>query len=336
VDKCFYTISPIVMTVSKDVYDIVLKVLVSLGVLAEKSARGDMVWGIRPEALRVSSRVRQFRCRICGHNISVAEAEIIHFENSPCQCFYCPGNYEAFQAERDYYGKLYATGDVERMFAREHTGLLKRTEREALEKEFKANETTHKPWYPNLLSCTPTLEMGIDIGDLSSLVLCSVPPAQANYMQRIGRAGRRDGNALNLTVANARPHDLYFYAEPEVMLAGHIDSPGIFLDASAILERQFTAFCFDKWIANDSSASLPKQLGQVLSNLVAPNQKIDRKKFPHSLIHYIETNQTDFFDQFVDIFKNSGSGLSPESESQLKVFVKGDRDWQGSAITAAS
>ena len=330
VDKCFYTISPIVMTVSKDVYDIILKGLVSQGVLTEKLVRGDRVWGIRPEALRVSSRVRQFRCRTCGHNISVADEESVHFENSPCQRFYCSGTYKAFQTAGDYYGKLYATGDVERIFAREHTGLLKRTEREALEKEFKANENIRKPWYPNLLSCTPTLEMGIDIGDLSSLVLCSVPPAQANYLQRIGRAGRRDGNALNLTVANARPHDLYFYAEPEAMLAGHIDSPGIFLDASAILERQFTAFCFDNWIATDASASLPKQLGQVLSNLGAPNQKIDRKKFPHSLIHFIETNQTDFFDQFVDLFENGGTGLSPESEAQLKVFVKGDRDWQGS------
>ncbi len=329
-DKCFYTILPIVNTVSKDVYDIVLKVLVSQGVLTEKSVRGDRVWGIRPETLRVSSRVRQFCCRICGHTISVAAEEGVHFENSPCQRFYCIGTYAAFQTAGDYYRKLYATGDVERIFAREHTGLLKRTEREALEKEFKANETIRKPWYPNLLSCTPTLEMGIDIGDLSSLVLCSVPPAQANYLQRIGRAGRRDGNALNLTVANARPHDLYFYAEPETMLAGHIDSPGIFLDASAILERQFTAFCFDKWIATDSSASLPRQLGQVLNNLGSPGQKIDRKKFPHSLIHFIETNQTDFFDQFVDLFENGGTGLSPESEAQLKVFVKGDRDWQGS------
>ena len=168
--------------------------------------------------------------------------------------------------------------------------------------------------------------MGIDIGNLSSLILCSVPPAQANYLQRIGRAGRRDGNALNLTVANARPHDLFFFAEPEEMLAGHIDSPGIFLDASAVLERQFTAFCFDRWIATDSSASIPKRLGQVLNNL----EPVDRKKFPHSFIHFIETNQADLFDQFVNLFNNSGTGLSPESEAHLKVFVEGDRDRQGS------
>lgn len=325
-DKCLFTISPFIQTVSKELYTLVLKELVAQGVLEQKFVRGDTIWGIRPEVLRVSSRVRQFRCRSCGHNISVAAEESIYFEDSPCQRFHCYGKYEPFKTGIDYYGKLYATGDVERIFAKEHTGLLKRDEREQLEVEFKTNDDIRKPWYPNLLSCTPTLELGIDIGNLSSLVLCSVPPAQTNYLQRIGRAGRRDGNALNLTVANARPHDLFFFAEPEEMLAGHIDSPGIFLDASAVLERQFTAFGFDKWIATDSSASIPKRLGQVLNNL----EPVDHKKFPHIFIHFIETNQTDLFDQFLHLFKNSGSGLSPESEAHLKVFVEGDRDWQGS------
>ena len=41
-----------------------------------------------------------------------------------------------------------------------------------------------KMWDPNVLSCTPTLEMGIDIGDLSTVILCSMPPAQAQFLQR--------------------------------------------------------------------------------------------------------------------------------------------------------
>ena len=167
--------------------------------------------------------------------------------------------------------------------------------------------------------------MGIDIGDLSSLILCSVPPAQANYLQRIGRAGRRDGNALSLTVANSRPHDLYFFAEPEEMLAGHIDSPGIFIDASAVLERQFTAFCFDSWVMTDTTVALPRLLGQVLSNL----KQGDQKKFPYSFIHYIEMNQADLFEVFIDLFKGNAV-LSPESIGNLKIFIEGDKDWQGS------
>ena len=89
--------------------------------------------------------------------------------------------------------------------------------------------------------------MGIDIGDLSTLALCSVPPEQANYVQRIGRTGRRDGNSLNLTIATGRPHDLYFWAEPKEMIAGAIKTPGVHLKAFAILKRQFAAYTLDRW-----------------------------------------------------------------------------------------
>jgi DEAD/DEAH box helicase domain-containing protein len=129
---------------------------------------------------------------------------------------------------------------VSRLFAAEHTGLLDRAEREETEIAFKAKPEDRKPGDPNLLSCTPTLEMGIDIGDLSSLALCSVPPKSSNYLQRAGRAGRRDGNAFILAVANGRPHDLFFYFEPEEMIQGLVEPPGCFLNASAVLERQLT------------------------------------------------------------------------------------------------
>lgn len=70
--------------------------------------------------------------------------------------------------------------------------------------------------------------MGIDIGDLSTIVLCNIPPTQAQFLQRAGRAGRKDGNSLSIVVANARPHDLYFYAEPLEMIQGAVKPPKIF------------------------------------------------------------------------------------------------------------
>ncbi|MDM8536618.1 DEAD/DEAH box helicase [Desulfobacterales bacterium HSG17] len=327
-DKCLYRIHPLILSITKELYDIVLRELTALGIMEMKTVKTHSVWGILPQSLKISSKVKQLRCLTCGHNISIAEQESGYFKDLPCQRFDCQGNYKSYEPGEDYYGKLYAAGDVERIFAREHTGLLKRDEREQLENDFKADNEMRKPWHPNLLSCTPTLEMGIDIGSLSSLILCSVPPAQANYLQRIGRAGRKDGNALNLTVANARPHDLFFFAEPEQMLAGHVDSPGIFLDASAVLERQFTAFCFDRWIAKDLNADIPKNLGQVLNSL----KSVNRKKFPHNLIYFIETNQVDLLEKFVNLFKNDNpelnpelkSGLSADSQDHLMIFVRGN------------
>ena len=318
VEKCFLRFSPLVLSISREIYELVLQSLISADILKETAVGHDRVWGVLPEALIVSADVRQLQCEKCGHRISVAALEQEFFNGAYCQRFHCEGRYTLLEKSDDYYGKLYANGDVERIFAREHTGLLKRSEREELEREFKT-EKDRKPWFSNLLSCTPTLEMGIDIGNLSSLILCSVPPAQANYLQRIGRAGRRDGNALNLTVANARPHDLYFFAEPEAMLAGHVESPGIFLDASAVLERQFTAFSFDRWIATDTKANLPDKLGKVLNNL----KSVDLGKFPHNFLYFIENNQTDLLDQFFALFQGK-SALSSESVKNLKTFVKGN------------
>jgi DEAD/DEAH box helicase domain-containing protein len=52
------------------------------------------------------------------------------------------------------------------------------------------------------------------------------------------------------------------------MIAGRVESPGVFLDASAVLERQLTAFCFDRWVESGiPETALPRRLGQVISNL---------------------------------------------------------------------
>lgn len=323
-EKCFTPVNLFASATTDLLYSFVLKVLSEAGMLEERRVRGEPVWGIRPKALRISCEVAQFRCNHCSHNVSIATVERALWRDAPCLRFHCTGQYETHEDGLDYYGKLYSKGDVQRIFAAEHTGLLEREAREDLERHFKAGAADRKPWDPNLLSCTPTLEMGIDIGDLSSVILCSVPPAQANYLQRIGRAGRRDGNALNLTVANARPHDLYFFAAPEEMIAGRVESPGVFLDASAVLERQLTAFCFDRWVESGiPETALPRRLGQVVSNL-AP---VDERKFPYNLLRFIETHQTELFDRFVAMF---AATLTPESIAHLRTFSEGDRAQQGS------
>ena len=320
--KCFSPVFLMIDDLIRPIYDLTLKSLVDGGVLKEKIHRGERIWGILPEAMRISSDVCRFECRKCGHELSVSNDEKDYWTDGTCMRFQCNGLYQEIEKGADYYGKLYAGGDIQRIFAEEHTGLLERDNREKLEERFKSEE--HKPWDPNLLSCTPTLEMGIDIGDLSTVILCSVPPAQANYLQRIGRAGRRDGNALNLTIANARPHDLYFFTEPESMIEGMVDPPGVFLNASAVLERQFTAFCLDKWTATGISPNaMPLLLRNVLGNVGID----DRNKFPNNLLYFIETHRTELIDRFITIFSKS---LTEDSIHHLGHFVEGDREMLGS------
>ena len=320
--KCLEPLYPLIGEWIPSIYDGVLKALVHEEILEERHVRGDRVWGLRPGALVVDDQVAQLRCRLCRHSLSVAAGEATLWDGAPCCRLHCTGTYAVEDTLPDYYADLYAHGDVHRIFAAEHTGLLDREVRQELENQFKGPD--RRPWDTNLLSCTPTLEMGINIGDLSSVILCSVPPAQANYMQRVGRAGRQDGNALNITVANAKAHDLYFFAEPETMLAGPVTPPGVFLNASAVLERQMTAYCLDGWVQTGvGEETMPLRLRQVLPNLVGEH----KERFPHNFITYVETHRTELLDGFLQLFEGR---LSVEAVDYLKRFVHGHRDTQGS------
>ncbi|MFJ8939792.1 helicase-related protein [Streptomyces sp. NPDC102365] len=142
----------------------------------------------------------------------------------------------------DYYRRLYLTGGTFRVVTAEHTGMLTRAQREQVERTFRAG--THYT-DPNVLSCTPTLELGIDIGDLSAVLIGSLPKGPANYVQQAGRAGRRTGNALVVAFGGRRARDLYYLDQPREMIADDIVPTGCYLSAVEILRRQYTAWLLD-------------------------------------------------------------------------------------------
>ena len=150
------------------------------------------------------------------------------------------------------------------------------------------------------------------------MVLCSVPPAQANYLQRIGRAGRRDGNAFTATVAAGKPHDLYFYAEPLAMLAGRIEPPGVFLNAPAVLERQLTAFCLDGWAATGLPDDVvPRTIRQVLDNV----EQGRLTGFPYPFFDFVQRHGDDLLETFCDALAGE---LSDQSRDYLTTSLHGD------------
>ncbi|MFH1621629.1 MAG: DEAD/DEAH box helicase [Candidatus Omnitrophota bacterium] len=318
--KCFREI-PLIANYAEDVYKIALNKLEDKNIFKKTIIRQDQaIWGILPESLQITTNVAQMRCIQCGHTVSVSNDEIDYWNNMSCLRLNCWGRYLQDAFRDDYYGKLYSIANIYRIFAHEHTGLLTRTEREDIEKRFIHND---KPWDPNLLSATPTLEMGIDIGDLSSVFLCSVPPAQTNYLQRIGRSGRADGNAFNVTVAEGMCHDLYFYADPEEMISGEIFPPGVYLNASAILERQFVAFCLDRWVDSGiGQGEFPLLLGKVLNNIDSHNDAL----FPYTFLKFIQESKDILLKRFFGLFADV---LDNEAKKHLNIYVEGDEKQEG-------
>jgi len=322
--RCFGEIGGTLLIARDKLYELALRSLVKFGILREELVGQNLVWGISPEKLLVTRDVLPARCNHCKHELAIGSDEVVLWKRTRCLRKGCNGFYViGTPKDNDYYRTLFTRGDVLRIVPAEHTGLLERECREEVESAFIDGK---HPWDPNVLSATSTLEMGIDIGDLSAVLLCSVPPSQANYLQRIGRAGRRDGNSLAVTVANGRPHDLFFFSAPEEMIAGAVRAPGLFLNASAILERQLTAYCLDQWVATGvTDAEFPPQLQVVLNNI----DKKQPNSFPYSWMRFVDDNRSNLLSSFLQLFQTS---ISNDTETQLTAFFNGSGSDEGSLL----
>ncbi len=187
--------------------------------------RLDHTW-LQWHRTRVEDRLH--RCDRCSRTVAATVRGV-------CSTTGCSGTMQPWclpgEQDDDHYRVLYRTMLPVPLSVQEHTAQWTNQEAAHIQQQFVKGEI-------NALSCSTTFELGVDVGELQSVVLRNMPPATANYVQRAGRAGRRtDSAALVLTYAQRRSHDLTRFAEPERMIAGEVRAPFIPLGNERIDRR---------------------------------------------------------------------------------------------------
>lgn len=117
----------------------------------------------------------------------------------------------------------------------EHSAQQSSQRLEKYERDFKQGKI-------NLMSCSTTMEMGVDIGGITMVSMNNVPPHPANYLQRAGRAGRRsETRSVALTVCKNNSHDQMVFKNTNWPFTTRLRTPRISLDSPLLVQRHINS-----------------------------------------------------------------------------------------------
>ena len=241
----------------------------------------------------------RLECDVCRNPVTGTTDAVLQLNGGPCVSARCPGHLTLLHIDdENYYRTLYDKGSMRRVVAREHTSLLDTKVRLEYENGFKAS--SDDPSAPNVLVATPTLEMGIDIGDLSTVMLAGLPRSVASYLQRVGRAGRLTGNALSVATVTGRGDQLPRMGDPLSMINGAVRPPATFVDAHEILRRQYFASILDR---RSVEADTVQKARDVLKTSEAGS-------FLGDAVAFADENAAELVESFLETFPSLGAAAA--------------------------
>ena len=241
-------------------------------------------WRISP----IAENENIYRCDRCNR------IEATEFRNV-CSRSGCGGQLVCIaggELANNHYRNLYREPLAGNLVVEEHTAQLSTERGREIQRDFQEGRI-------NVLSCSTTFELGVDLGDLNTVFLRNVPPEPFNYVQRVGRAGRRAGSpGFAVTYCRRGPHDLYHFGDPMRLLSGKTKPPSISVRNERVAERHLAAvvlsefFCqardrfesVEELVSDWSAPSLTKSVDAFVRNSASQLEKHLKAIFPPELV----------------------------------------------------
>lgn len=210
--------------------------------------------------LKTSENSKWYRCRRCSGTSTFKLLD---------SCIYCGSNkylsemseeeFNRYKFWRDPVIKAISGNKIKNFITEEHTAQLSHKDQsndiwattEEYEMRFRDIVTEEDSEPIDILSCTTTMEVGIDIGSLTAVGLRNVPPMRENYQQRAGRAGRK-GAAVStiVTYTENGPHDAWYFNNPAQIISGEPRTPWIDYTNKKLIKRHLNLILLQEFYAD--------------------------------------------------------------------------------------
>lgn len=217
----------------------------------------------------------------------------------------------------NYYVDLYTSDRPRRLRTLEHTAQIDQEQRARRETDFKEGRL-------ETLVCSPTLELGVNIGSLYSVLLRNAPPGPANYVQRAGRAGRKLRIGFVTTFCGTGPHDRHCFEDPAWLVRGEYRPPVVRLANEKIVARHVRSFALE-----EISQEFSWLMGDLLEDPENP-AVLNRERFAPILAE-LGQRKSEIAAKAVAVF-GDGAGAADVIEGFAGLFEATVQHWHGQVI----
>lgn len=255
--------------------------------------------------------------------------------------------YTPFSEENSFhhYAWLAQNLGLHSLIAEEHTAQWSPEEASRVQQKFLNGDI-------NVLSCSTTFELGVDVGELQSVLLRNVPPKTANYVQRAGRAGRRLGSAaFVLTFARRAAHDLSMFRAPEQMIDGVMQTPYLNVDNLRIAQRHCYSVVFAEFLRkyafqwefwkksgwlfpSETSNDQPvKLLSDFVAELPQSVHEALERIMPNTVYKELNLDEPEWLQEYVSLFQRVHEDLNADITTieKLRDEKAASKDFQAAA-----